>query len=100
MHSPRSTLVHALKTLWHHAGVADLARRLGAARGAILRYHSVTGDEAVTLDYLDRGLMVTASTFRRQLAYVRRRYTVVSLDEMVERIHAGRVELRAALIPE
>jgi peptidoglycan/xylan/chitin deacetylase (PgdA/CDA1 family) len=90
VHSPRSTLVHALKTLWHHAGFAGVARRLGAARGAILRYHSVTGDETATLDYLDRGLMVTASTFRHQLAYVRRCYTVVPLDEMVERIHAGR----------
>jgi peptidoglycan/xylan/chitin deacetylase (PgdA/CDA1 family) len=88
--TPRQRAVDALKLVWHHAGVANLARRLRGACGAILRYHSVTSDEASTLEYLDRGLMVTASAFRDQLRYVRRRYTVVPLDDMVERIHAGR----------
>jgi peptidoglycan/xylan/chitin deacetylase (PgdA/CDA1 family) len=80
-----------LRTLWHHAGLAGLARRLHGARGAILRYHSVTDDETGTLAYLDRGLIVTASAFRRQLGFLRRHYRVLGLDEMVECLHAGRM---------
>jgi peptidoglycan/xylan/chitin deacetylase (PgdA/CDA1 family) len=86
----RTAASTAFKTFWHHAGVARLARGLRGAHGAILRYHSVTDDERATLAYLDRGLMVTASAFRAQLRFVRRHYTVVPLDDLVDRIHAGR----------
>lgn len=86
----RHNVVHAFKLLWHHAGLAGLARRLQGGRGAILRYHSVTDDESTTLQYLDSGLMVTAETFGAQLRFVKRCYTVVSLDELVDRIHTGR----------
>ena len=86
----RHAAVETLKYLWHHGGIASLARRLRGGRGAILRYHSVTEDEATTLAYLDRGLMVTGATFAAQLDFIRERYTVVSLDDMVDRVHAGR----------
>lgn len=78
-----------LKPLWHHGGLVSLARYLAGRRGAILRYHSVTEDEATTLSYLDHGLMVTTAAFRTQLRYLRRFYTVLSLDEMVDRLHRG-----------
>ena len=96
MRSPRRSAVHAFKHVWHHAGLAGFARRLRGRRGAILRYHSVTDDEAATLGYLDSGLMVTAAAFESQLRYVKRHYTVVPLDELVERIHAGRALPRRA----
>ena len=86
----RRAAVETLKYIWHHGGIASLARRLRGGRGAILRYHSVTDDEATTLAYLDRGLMVTAEAFAEQLRFVRERYTVVTLDDMVDRVHAGR----------
>jgi peptidoglycan/xylan/chitin deacetylase (PgdA/CDA1 family) len=93
----RHTLVDALKHVWHYAGLGSLARQLGRGYGAILRYHSVTGDEGTTLTYLDRGLMVTTATFRAQLRFVARHYTVVPLDEMVDHIHAGRSLPRRAV---
>jgi peptidoglycan/xylan/chitin deacetylase (PgdA/CDA1 family) len=86
----RRAAVETLKYLWHHAGVASLARRLAGGRGAILRYHSITDDEETTLTYLDRGLMATTEAFAAQLRFVKERYRVVSLDEMVERVHQGR----------
>lgn len=86
----RRAAVETLKYLWHHGGIASLARRLAGGRGAILRYHSVTADEATTLTYLDRGLMATTEAFAAQLEFLKERYTVVPLDEMVERVHAGR----------
>jgi len=87
--SIRRAVGHALKPIWHHGGLVNLARWLAGRRGAILRYHSVTDDEAVTLAYLDHGLMVTRSAFRMQLRYLRRFYTVMSLDELVDRLHRG-----------
>jgi peptidoglycan/xylan/chitin deacetylase (PgdA/CDA1 family) len=78
-----------LKPIWHHWGLASLTRRLAGGRGAILRYHSVTDDERSTLAYLDHGLMVTPAAFRAQLRYLRRFYTVLSLDEIVDRLHRG-----------
>jgi len=79
-----------LRSVWHHGGLVNFARRLAGRRGVILRYHSVTDDEATTLAYLDSGLMVTHAAFRTQLSYLRRFYTVMPLDEMVERVHRNR----------
>ena len=86
----RRAAVETLKYIWHHGGIASLARRLRGGRGAILRYHSVTDDESVTLAFLDRGLMATTEAFAAQLDFIRERYTVITLDEMVERVHDGR----------
>jgi peptidoglycan/xylan/chitin deacetylase (PgdA/CDA1 family) len=87
----RRAAVETLKYIWHHGGIASLARRLRGGRGAILRYHSVTDDEATTLTYLDRGLMATTEAFAAQLDFIREHYTVITLDEMVERVHQGRM---------
>jgi peptidoglycan/xylan/chitin deacetylase (PgdA/CDA1 family) len=87
----RIAVGNMLKPVWHHGGLVTLARQLAGRRGAILRYHSVTEDEASTLSYLDHGLMVTTAAFRTQLSYLRRFYNVLSLDEMVDRIHRGEV---------
>ncbi len=89
MQTVRRTVGHALKPLWHHAGFARLARWAAGRRGAILRYHSVTADESVTLAYLDQGLMVTRNAFRAQLRYLRRFYTVMSLEAIVDALHRG-----------
>jgi peptidoglycan/xylan/chitin deacetylase (PgdA/CDA1 family) len=77
------------KPVWHYGGLVNLTRMLAGRRGAILRYHSVTDDEATTLSYLDHGLMVTGEAFSVQLRYLRRFYNVLSLDEMVDRLHRG-----------
>jgi peptidoglycan/xylan/chitin deacetylase (PgdA/CDA1 family) len=88
--SVRRAVGNALKPIWHHGGLVNLARWLAGRRGAILRYHSVTNDESATLAYLDHGLMVTGSAFRMQLRYLRRFYVVMSLDELVDRLHRGK----------
>jgi peptidoglycan/xylan/chitin deacetylase (PgdA/CDA1 family) len=86
-----------LKPVWHHGGLVNLARRLAGGHGAILRYHSVTDDEASTLAYLDHGLMITRAAFHTQLRYLRRCYTVLPLDEMVDRLHQDRPLPRRAV---
>jgi peptidoglycan/xylan/chitin deacetylase (PgdA/CDA1 family) len=86
----RSAAGQVLRSVWHHGGLAALARQLAGRRGAILRYHSVTDDQAKTLAYLDSGLMVSDTAFRAQLAYLRRFYTTLPLDEMVDRVHRNR----------
>jgi peptidoglycan/xylan/chitin deacetylase (PgdA/CDA1 family) len=86
----RRAVGQTLKPVWHHGGLVHLARWLAGRRGAILRYHSVTDNESATLAYLDQGLMVTRAAFRAQLRYLRRFYTVMSLDDLVEHLHRGR----------
>ncbi len=90
MPTVRRIVGSTFKPLWHHGGLATLTRWLAGGRGAILRYHSVTDDERSTLAYLDHGLMVTRTAFRAQLRYLRRFYNVLSLDELVDRLHRGR----------
>ena len=46
-----------LRSVWHHGGLVAFARQLAGRRGVILRYHSVTDDQAKMLAYLDSGLM-------------------------------------------
>jgi peptidoglycan/xylan/chitin deacetylase (PgdA/CDA1 family) len=90
MRTVRIAAGRVLKPVWHYGGVVNLARHLAGQQGAILRYHSVTDDEDSTLAYLDHGLMVSSAAFRAQLRYLRRFYTVLSLDELVDRLHDGR----------
>jgi peptidoglycan/xylan/chitin deacetylase (PgdA/CDA1 family) len=93
----RRAVGQTLKPVWHHGGLVALTRWLAGRRGAILRYHSVTDDERTTLSYLDHGLMVTRTAFRTQLRYLRRFYHVLSLDEMVDRLHRGHTLPRGAV---
>ena len=58
-------------------------------RGLILRYHSVVpGDQASPL-YVHPSLAVPVDAFERQIAYLSEHYEVVSLDELLTRVHDG-----------
>ncbi|MFM7734371.1 MAG: polysaccharide deacetylase family protein [Alphaproteobacteria bacterium] len=86
----RRTLTGLAKSAIHHGGIAGLARACLAGRAVILRYHSVSSEADGTHLCLDPGLAVLPEDFDRQCAYLRRHYRVVSLDEMVDSLQAGR----------
>ena len=86
----RRTLTGLAKTAIHHGGLASLARACLAGRAVILRYHSVSSAADGTHLCLDPGLAVLPEHFDRQCAYLRRHYRVISLDEMVDSLQAGR----------
>jgi len=86
----RRTLTGLAKSAIHHGGLASLARACLAGRAVILRYHSVSSEADGTHLCLDPGLAVLPEDFDRQCAYLRRHYRVISLDEMVDALQAGR----------
>ena len=79
----------AAKRVLYHSGLLALARLARARmRGLVLRYHAVTdGPEPVL--YATPGICMPVEAFRLQMAFVRRAYRVVALDEVVEAIARG-----------
>jgi peptidoglycan/xylan/chitin deacetylase (PgdA/CDA1 family) len=57
------------------------ARRRAARSTTVLMYHELLPDDEV----VEAWTVVTASTFRRQMEYVRRHYDIVSIDEALAR---------------
>lgn len=88
--SIRRTLTGLAKSAIHHGGLSSIARASLAGRAVILRYHSVSSEADGTHLCLDPGLAVLPEDFDRQCAWLRRHYRVVSLDEMVDALQAGR----------
>jgi hypothetical protein len=86
----RRYLTNFAKLAIHHGGISTLARACLAGRAVILRYHSVSTVADGTHLCLDPGLAVAPDDFDRQCTYLKQHYTVISLDEMVERLASGR----------
>src|SRR5262245_51813073 len=75
----------------HFGGAFNVSRRIMPnSRAVILRYHSVTADADSPLAYIDPGLSVPMDAFDRQMRFVRKRYTPVSLGHILESILEGR----------
>jgi peptidoglycan/xylan/chitin deacetylase (PgdA/CDA1 family) len=75
-------------------GAPALARRRTGARLAILMFHGVEGEKlSPPCDYV-----LDSATLRRELAYVRRHFDVLPLDEALERLRDGTLPPRAAAL--
>jgi len=90
MSSPAGrTLAPLLKRALFHSGVLALARLARQrVRGVILRYHALT-DDAEEVLYAAPDICLPAPVFRLQMAFVKRAYSVVSLDELVDALERG-----------
>ena len=76
------------------AGVPALARWRNSQRLAILMFHGVEGKPlSPPCDYVN-----DADTLRRELKYLRRHFTVLPLQEALERLHDGTLPRRAATL--
>lgn len=76
------------RVLYHSGllGLAGLARRRAGA--LVLRYHAVTeGDREVL--YATPEICMPLAAFRLQMAFVKRAYSVLPLDELAARVAAG-----------
>ena len=85
----RRTVAPLLKRVLHHSGLLALARLARQrARGVVLRYHALTdgGDEVL---YAAPDICLPVEAFRLQMAFARRAYSVVSLDELVAALERG-----------
>ena len=79
----------AMKRVLYHSGLlglARLARQRG--RGLVLRYHALT-DDAREVDYATPDICLPVAAFRLQMAFVKRAYSVVPLEVLVDALSAG-----------
>lgn len=87
-----------LKSLLQTSGVFALLRATaGRSRGVVLRYHSVSDGVDRTDRYLDHSLTVSTRVFERQIHFLSRRYTIVPLEDMVNRLRRGQKLFRRAI---
>jgi peptidoglycan/xylan/chitin deacetylase (PgdA/CDA1 family) len=91
-----SPVKRLLYTLWSVGGLAALPRFLTRNRLKIVLYHGVSPSGEGIFNY--RRKFVSPQSFERQIAYFRRHYTILPLDEAVMRLYAGKLPPRALAI--
>ena len=79
----------AAKRMLHYSGLLALARHARSrVRALVLRYHALTDGPSDVL-YAAPGVCLPVEAFRLQMAFARRAYTVVPLDELVAAVARG-----------
>ena len=56
--------------------------------GTILRYHSVNDDPSWSWEYMQESLVVAPELFERQVAFLTKRFRIVSMTEMVRQMRS------------
>ena len=88
----KRVLAHGLlRTGWWDAALRTWAR---SDATVVLTYHRVLEKWEPALDYSQPGMVVTLSTFERQLAFLERYFEVVPLGSLVDDRSAGRSSRR------
>jgi peptidoglycan/xylan/chitin deacetylase (PgdA/CDA1 family) len=78
-----------LKAILFHLGFFHLLRIFFPNRRvAILRYHAVVDPQ--DCDYASPGICISKRDFEKHVRYLARRYRVISLDDVVDAIRAGK----------
>ena len=92
-------MARVAKRLLHHSGLLGLARLARShERGVVLRYHALT-DTAAPVVYAAPDICMPVDAFRLQMAFVKRAYTVLPLEELVDAVvSGGRLPARALAI--
>jgi len=84
-----SSLAPLMKRVLFHSGLLALARLARQrVRGVVLRYHALTEGRDELL-YAAPDICLPVDVFRLQMAFVRRAYRVVALDELVDALERG-----------
>jgi peptidoglycan/xylan/chitin deacetylase (PgdA/CDA1 family) len=82
-------MTRVAKRLLHHSGLLGLVRLARShAGGVVLRYHALT-ETAAPVVYAAPSICMPIAAFRMQMAFVKRAYTVLPLDELVSAVVGG-----------
>jgi peptidoglycan/xylan/chitin deacetylase (PgdA/CDA1 family) len=82
-------MARVAKRILHHSGLLGLARLARShARGVVLRYHALT-DTSAPVVYAAPDICMSVEAFRLQMAFVKRAYTVMPLDALVDTVVRG-----------
>ena len=92
-------MARVAKRILHHSGLLGLARLARSrARGVVLRYHALT-DSGAPIVYAAPDICMAVEAFRLQMAFVKRAYTVLPLDALVDAVvRGGKLPARALAI--
>ena len=90
-------MIHDLKAMgWrilaglYVASGMDWIRHRG--RVVILTYHRVVSDQMVRDEHIQPGMYVRGQSFEAHIAYLRNRFTIISLDELLDLWQTNRVK--------
>lgn len=91
----RQQVTYAIRVLVSHllfyGGVLHLHRRIALRRKAVvLMYHRVLTAEQQRRTASQPGLIVDAATFARHVSWLKRYFTILSLEQFQERLTSGR----------
>ena len=92
-------MTRVAKRILHHSGLLGLVRLARShAGGIVLRYHALT-ETAAPVVYAAPSICMPIAAFRMQMAFVKRAYAVMPLDDLVSAmVDGGKLPARALAI--
>ena len=67
-------------------------------RVVILTYHRVVSDHMVQDEHIQPGMYVRERSFEAHIAYLRKRFTIISVDELLDLWKTNRLKSRPILL--
>jgi len=87
----RSMAKDAAASILYQSRIFDLLRvSLRRGRAVVLMYHRVLPSAVLASDLIQPGMVVSRDTFQRQAAYLKKKWTVLPLAELIARLQNGR----------
>ncbi|MGI6388548.1 MAG: polysaccharide deacetylase family protein [Desulfomonilia bacterium] len=88
--NPRLFIKNIIAGLLYYSCLLDMLsiKRL-SGRGFILMYHRIVRSREQYRNLIQPGMFVTEETFEKHLAFLKKKFSIITLDEMVRRIDRG-----------
>lgn len=78
-----------LARLYYSSGLPLIRHR---GRVVILTYHRVVSNDMVQMDHIQPGMYVRGQSFEAHVAYLRKRFTIISLEELLDLWQTSRLK--------
>ena len=85
----KATVWRILARLYVASGMGWIRHR---GRVVILTYHRVVSDHMVREEHIQPGMYVRGQSFETHIAYLRKRFTIISLDELLDLWRTNRLK--------
>ena len=91
----KATVWRILAGLYFASGMGWIRHR---GRVVILTYHRVVSDHMVQDEHIQPGMYVRAQSFEAHITYLRKRFHIISLDELLDLWQTNRLKSRPILL--
>ena len=86
---PKAMAWRILAGLYVASGMGRIRHR---GRVVILTYHRVVSDHMMMDEHIQPGMYVRGQSFEAHVAYLRKRFTIIALDELLDLWHTSRLK--------